>query len=74
MIPSHAMVFTDDEKRKYRVDGFRADRSDMPTLRGILRRAEADPGLKCTWGSARDGCETIERVKGHFERQQQQRG
>ncbi|KAK5941476.1 hypothetical protein PMZ80_006755 [Knufia obscura] len=44
MIPSHAMVFTDDEKRKYRVDGFRADRSDMPTLRGILRRAEADPG------------------------------
>ena len=39
VIPSELLVFTEDEKRKYRVGGFKADRSDMPTLNGILRRA-----------------------------------
>jgi len=75
MIPSHAIVFTEEERAKYAGNGFERDGSDVPTLRGVLGRvgawdtdneSESESRYKCKWESAVDGHEAMETMMGHF--------
>lgn len=48
-IQGHMLVFTEEEKIKYREDKYKEDGSDLPTIATLLRRFESS-GMGTVYG------------------------